>query len=130
MLARRLVALLLAATVGVAACGSSSDTSSDSATVDGAEVAVGDAPLPGDGVGSIGDAVQVAVGAPGDAGDAACTIDQQTLQSAADAYELLNGAVPTSQQELVDAQLIRELSVRFDVNADGIIVPAPGSPCA
>ncbi len=34
------------------------------------------------------------------------------------------------QQELVDAQLIRELSVRFDVNADGVIVPAPGSPCA
>ena len=67
--------------------------------------------------------------APGDAGDAACTLDRQTLQSAVDTYELLNGALPTSQQDLLDAQMIRELSVRFEVSTGGDIVPAPGSPC-
>lgn len=128
---RRFAVFVLAATAALAACGSSDDADSTgaSATVDSAEVAVGDAPLPGDGVGSIGDAVEVAADAPGDAGDAACTLDRQTLQSAVDTYELLNGALPTSQQDLLDAQMIRELSVRFEVSTGGDIVPAPGSPC-
>jgi hypothetical protein len=131
MSSRRFAALVLALTAALAACGSSGDANGAdaSATLD-SEVAVGAAPLPGDGVGSIGDAVEVAAGAPGKADDAACTLDQQTLQSAVDTYELLNGALPTSQQELLDAQMIRELSVRFEVSAEGVIVPAPGSPCA
>ena len=132
---RRLVALALVAVAALAACGSSGDTDSGSAsaTVDGAVVAVGAAPAPvaapGDGVGSIGDAVEVMAGAPGDASAAACTVDRQTLESAVETYELLNGALPASQQELLDAQMIRELSVRYEVSPDGALVPAPGSPC-
>ena len=133
---RRFAALVLVV-VALAACGSSSgsDTSSDGATVDGDEVAVGEAPAPvttpasGDGVGSIGDAVEVAAGAPDDASAAACTIDRQTLESAVETYELLNGALPATQQELLDAQMIREPSVRYEITADGAVVPAPGSPC-
>ena len=132
---RRFAALVLATVATLAACGSSgdADTSSASATVDGAVVAVGDAPAPapapGDGVGSIGDAVEVAAGAPGDAAAAACTVDRQTLDTAVETYELLNGALPTSQQELLDAQMIREMSVRYEISAEGVVVPAPGSPC-
>ena len=132
---RRFAALVLATVATLAACGSSgdADTSSASATVDGAVVAVGDAPAPapapGDGVGSIGDAVEVAAGAPGDAEAAACTVDRQTLDTAVETYELLNGALPTSQQELLDAQMIREMSVRYEISPEGVVVPAPGSPC-
>lgn len=137
MLTRRFAALLLATTIAAAACGSSGDSDTSSGTLDGDVVAVGDAPLPGDdpapapgdGVGSIGDAVEVAAGAPGDAADAACTVDRQTLELAVETYELLNGALPSTQQELLDAQMIRELSVRFELDADGSVVPAPGSPC-
>lgn len=131
MSSRRFAALVLAAAAALTACGSSSDADSTaaSATIDGADVAVGAAPLPGDGVGSIGDAVEVAVGALDDAAAVACTVDLQTLQSAVDTYEVLNGTLPTSQRELLDAQMIRELSVRFDVSAEGVVVPAPGSPC-
>ena len=139
MSSRRSTAALIAAVLALAACGASSDGDTDSgdATAEGAEVAVGAAPAPlpatapaaGDGVGSIGDAVEVAAGAPGEASDAACTIDRQTLESAVETYELLNGALPTTQQELLDAQMIRELSVRYDVTADGTVVPAAGSPC-
>ena len=138
MLQRRFAALVLAV-AALAACGSSNDsgTGSGEATVDGAEVAVGDAPAPppatapaaGDGVGSLGDAVEVAAGAPGEASDTACTIDRQTLESAVETYELLNGALPTTQQDLLDAQMIRELSVRYEVTADGAVVPGTGSPC-
>ena len=140
MPSRRSTAALVAALLALAACGSSdgSDTDSGGATVEGAEVAVGAAPAPapatapdaGDGVGSIGDAVEVAAGAPGEASDAACTVDRQTLESAVETYELLNGALPATQQELLDAQIIRELSVRYDITAAGAVVPAAGSPCA
>jgi len=127
----RFAALLLAATAAISACGSSDDADPgiSSATVDGDAVAVGVAPLPGDGVGSIGDAVEVAAGAPGEAADAACTIDRQTLELAVETYGLLNGAMPTSQQDLIDAQMIRELSVRFELDADGAVIPSPDSPC-
>ena len=138
---RRFAVLVLVVVATLAACGSSSDSDSDSgsdsgaatgavsATVDGDVVAVGPAPVPGDGVGSLGDAVEVAAGAPGQAADAACTIDRQTLQSAVETYQLLNGSLPTSEQELVDAQMIREPSERFEITADGAVIGAPGSPC-
>ena len=131
---RRPAALLIATVLALAACGSSgqSDSGNASANADGEVVAVGDAPAPvaaGDGVGSVGDAIEVAAGAPGEAGVAACTVDLQTLQLAVETYELLNGAVPTSQQELVDAELIRERSVNFEITPEGAVVPGPGSPC-
>ena len=128
---RRFAALVLAVAT-LAACGSSgdSDTGAASATVDGDAVAVGAAPVPGGGVGGLGDAMEIAAGAPDQAAEAACTIDRRTLESAVEAYEVLNGALPTSQQDLVDAQTIREPSVRFEVAADGAAIAAPGSPCS
>ena len=128
---RGVTTLVLAATAVLAACGSSSgsDSGSDSAIIDGDVVAIGAAPLPGDGVGSLGDAVEVAAEAPEDASGTACTVDRQTLELAAETYELLNSTAPTSQQDLLDAQMILEPSARFMIDADGAVVPAPGSPC-
>lgn len=134
---RRFVGLLLAVVATVAACGSSgdSDTGTASATVDGDVVAVGPAPapLPGDGdavgAGSLGDAMAVAAGAPDQAAAAACAVDRQTLEIAVETYGLLEGSLPTSQQDLVDAQMIRELSPNFEVGTDGVVITAPGSPC-
>jgi hypothetical protein len=128
---RRFVAFLIAV-AALAACGSSSDPAGGarSATVDGDAVAVGAAPLPGGAAGSLGDAVAVAAAAPGKASDAACTLDRQMLESAVEAYALLNGQPPASQQELLDSQMIRDLSERFDVSAEGAVVPAPAGPCS
>lgn len=128
----RLIALFVASTVAFAACGSSSesDSAAGSATVDGDVVAVGTAPLPAAGGGGIAGALEVAVGALGEADDVACTVDRQTLAAAVESYEILNGALPTSQQDLLDAQMIREWSVRFEISAEGAVVAAPGSPCS
>lgn len=130
---RRFAALVLAAVATLAACGSSddSDTGAASAAVDGDVVAVGPAPVPGDGdgVGSLGEAMEVVAAASGQAADEACAIDRQTLETAVEAYELLNGSLPANQQELLDAQMIREPSERFDVTSDGAVIPVPGSPC-
>jgi len=129
---RRFLVLVATATVTLAACGSSggSDSEAGSATVDGNVVAVGSAQMPGGGGGGgIGDAIEVAAAAPGEASDVACTVDRQTLELAIQSYEILNGALPKSQQDLLDAQMISELSVRFEISGDGTVVPAPGSPC-
>ena len=134
MTSRRFAAIVLIAVTTLAGCGSSNDAdSAPSANVDGDVVSVGVAPAPpapGGSAGSLGDAVEVAAGAIGDADVAACSVDLQTIQAAVEAYELLNGALPTSQQELVDAQLIREPSVRFEINSEGAVVASPGSPCS
>jgi hypothetical protein len=130
---RRLAAIVLIAVAPLAGCGSSNDAGTAStASVDGAVVDVGAAPAPppSGGAGSIGDAVEVAAGALGNADVAACTTDQQTLQAAVEAYELLNGALPTGQQDLVDTQLLREASVRFEISPEGDVVASPGSPCS
>lgn len=128
---RSLAVVLVAATAALAACGSSGDSATDgeSTTVDGASVAVGAAPLPGGAAGSLGDVVEIVAAAPGDASGAACDVDRRALELAAETYELLIGSMPTNQQELLDAQIIRELSVRFEIGADGTVVPAPASPC-
>jgi hypothetical protein len=132
MSTRAVSTLVLATTVVLAACGSSSGSKSaaESANDEGNVVAVGAAPLPGDATGSVGDAVRIAAEAPGDASAAACTVDRQTLGLAADAYELLNGAAATSQQDLLDAQMILEPSPWFSIDVDGSVVPASGSPCS
>ena len=134
---RRFAVIVSIAGATLAGCGSSDDTDTGaaSASVDGDLVGVGAAPAPpapgdDDGAGSIGDAVEVAAGALGDADVAACSVDHETIQTAVEAYELLNGALPASQQELVDAQLIREPSVRFEISPDGVVVASPGSPCS
>jgi hypothetical protein len=135
---RRLAAIVLIAVATLAGCGSSNDPdTAASASLDGDVVGVGAAPAPappapsdGDGAGGIAGAVEVAAGALGDADVAACSVDHQTIQTAVEAYELLNGALPTSQQELVDAQLMREPSVRFEISPEGAVVASPGSPCS
>jgi len=131
MSTRAFATLVLVASSLLAACGSSgdADTGAEPADVDGTVVAVGGAPLPDDGVGSLGDAVEVAAGASDDAGVAACAVDRQTLELATEAYEMLNGALATSQQDLLDAQMILERSPRFVIDAAGAVTPAPGSPC-
>ena len=131
---RRSAVAILVAVFMLAACGSSGDTDTNatSANLDGDVVAVGAAPPPAppsDGGGGISGAIEVMAQAPGEADIAACDIDQQTLQTAIETYEILNGALPTSQQDLLDAQMIRELSVRFEITPDGGLVPGPGSPC-
>jgi hypothetical protein len=134
---RRFAVIVSIAVAALAGCASSNNAdSAASASVDGDVVGVGAAPAPappppadGGGAGSLGDAVEVAAGALGDADVAACSVDHQTIQTAVDAYELLNGALPASQQELLDAQLIREPSVRFEISPEGAVVAAPGSPC-
>jgi len=128
---RHFIALLIAVTAAVAACGSSSDSDpgASSATVDGTVVAVGAAPLPGDAVGSISDAVEVAAGAPAQANAAACDIERQTIGLAVDAFYATTGADPTSEQDLVDAGILQDVMVGWDLAADGSIVPAPGGAC-
>jgi len=136
MPSRRFAAIALIAVATLAGCGSSDDAdTAASASVDGDVVGVGVAPAPpapgdGDAAGGIAGAVEVAAGALGDADVAACSVDHQTIQTAVEAYELLNGALPASQQELVDAQLIREPSVRFEISPEGAVVASPGSPCS
>ena len=134
---RRFAVIVSIAVATLAGCASSNDAdTAASASVDGDVVGVGAAPAPappapadGGGAGGLGDAVEVAAGALGDADVAACTVDHQTIQTAVEAYELLNGAPPASQQELVDAQLIREPSLRFEISPEGAVVASPGSPC-
>jgi len=128
---RRLVVLLVTVTSALAACGSSGDSDSvaGSATVDGAMVAVGAAPVPGDAVGaapvpgdavgSISDAVEVAAGAPAQANAAACDVDRQTIGT----------ADPTSEQDLVDAGILQAVMAGWDLASDGSIVPAPDGAC-
>jgi hypothetical protein len=135
---RRFVVIISIAVSALAGCGSSNDAdTAASASVDGDVVGVGAAPAPtppaaadGGSAGGIGAAVEVAAGALGDADVAGCSVDHETIQTAVEAYELLNGELPASQQELVDAQLIREPSVRFEIGPDGAVVASPGSPCA
>jgi hypothetical protein len=130
---RRPILVLAVALVGFgAACGSSETASSETVgarSTPSETVIAADATAPPAQVGSIGDAIAVAAGAPAKAQDAACVVDLQTLQAASELYLALNGALPTSQAELIDAQLIKEVSVRFEISAEGDIVPAPGSPC-
>ena len=119
MRSRLAMGLLLGAAVVMSACGAASDDSASVATTPAAQ----------DGVGSLGDAVEVMAGAPAQADGAACDVDRQTLEIAVEAFYALNGSLPTSQSDLVEGQLVKELSPRFDISADGAVVPSATSPC-
>jgi hypothetical protein len=58
-----------------------------------------------------------------------CTTERTTLQTAIDAYTMLEGAPPTDEADLVTAGYLREASSMFDIDAAGTIVAAPGSAC-
>jgi hypothetical protein len=131
-------ALILGLALLVAACGSSSNDAGSNDAGDSASptnvpatsaVVAPSSSAPAGQIGSIGDAVEVAAGAPAQANDAACVADRQTLEAAAEMYLTLNGVEPASQNDLLDAGLIKELSPRFEITPDGVLVPAPGSPC-
>jgi hypothetical protein len=56
--------------------------------------------------------------------ETSCAADLKTLQTAWEAYYAINGTPPTSQQDLVDAGLIRNLSEGFDlVGTEFVAVP-------
>ena len=75
-------------------------------------------------------AVEVAAGAPAAASDAGCVLDRSALAAAIEVFIALEGEPPTSEQDLVDAQMIAEPTDSYDVDVDGEIVAEPGSPCA
>jgi hypothetical protein len=121
---RPLIGLLVGATlVAGSACG-------------GAEPAPAAVPTPvaattePDRVGSIGDAVEVAAGAPGGAGAAACASTEQTLTAAVELFLALEGSTPADQRALVEAGFVREASPWFEITADGAVVPDSAGPCA
>ncbi len=126
MFRRSVVVVVIGAATLLSACGS---TSGDSAAGAGDANATVDTASADGKVGSIGDAIEVAAGAPAKAEAAACDIDRQTLESATEIYLALNGTLPQSQSALVDAKLVKELSPRFEITPEGVIVPAPGGPC-
>jgi hypothetical protein len=54
-----------------------------------------------------------------------CAADLKTLQTAWEAYYAVNGVPPASEQDLVDAGLIRQLSDGFDlVGTEFVAVPS------
>lgn len=106
-----LLAFIACAAV-VSSCGSSSTDSASPAQV-----------------GSIGDAVEVAVEGLAGADAAACDLDHRTLVDASEMYLALNGSLPATQDVLVEARILTEPSARFEITTDGAIVPSPGSPC-
>ena len=74
--------------------------------------------------------MEVAASAPAAASSAGCDLDRSTLTTAIELFVALNGEPPTSEQELVDVQMIVEPTENYDIDADGDIVAPPGSPCA
>jgi hypothetical protein len=75
-------------------------------------------------------AMEVAASAPAAASSAACDLDRSTLTTAIELFVALNGEPPTSEQDLLDAQMIVEPTENYDIDADGQIVAPAGSPCA
>jgi hypothetical protein len=110
--------VVIAATGALSACGS------DGATTDDATATAAT-----DGVGSIGDAIEVAIEAPGRAGSATCDIERNTLATAVDAFYAMNGVDPVSEDELIAAQILRDPIEGYDLDENGSIVPAPTGPC-
>ena len=113
----------------LSACGSSSADTTDAAAaqpIGGVESPPATTAAP---TGGIAGAVQVAVGALQGADAVACDADLRALQDASELYLALNGSLPPTQNALVEAQILSERSTLFEIDADGAIVPAPGSPC-
>jgi len=61
--------------------------------------------------------------------DDECVVDRRTLEVTVELYRDRFGVVPASEQDLVDASILRNLSENFDVTADGRVVPSPDGAC-
>jgi hypothetical protein len=134
MLRRSAIVFIMSFTALAAGCGSS-DTSSSAATTPVASapvetVAVGVPPTTAQAqTGGIGDAIQVAVGGIDDATNAACDTTRRTFEVASEAFYIMNGSLPTSQAELVEADILREPSTDFQIAPDGSIQPIASGRC-
>lgn len=64
----------------------------------------------------------------GNAPAVACLTELQTVELAVTSYELLEGAKPTTEAELIPNYLRAE-SELFDISPTGEVIPAPGSGC-
>jgi hypothetical protein len=62
------------------------------------------------------------------ASDMACVQARADLQKALEAYDILNGGMPVDEAALVPDYL-REPSKLMDMDAQGNVIPAPGSGC-
>ena len=102
MAARRGVPVLLIASAALAACGS--DT-------------------PGPAV-----MVEPGITAMQQAQPLTCDADRHTLETAIEAYTMVNGSPPANEAALVPSMLRSELDT-FDMAPDGSVLVAPGSPC-
>ena len=60
---------------------------------------------------------------------AACTQERSTIQKAVEAYMLLNPDTPVTEQAMVDAGILHQVSVLMDGAADGTVSAAPGTVC-
>lgn len=61
---------------------------------------------------------------------AACTTERSTIETAVEAYTLLNPDKPVTEAALVSDHFIREQSQLMDVTAAGAVVAAPASVCS
>ena len=59
----------------------------------------------------------------------ACNADKKTLQTATEAYFAQKGGTVVSEQALVDAKLMVDLSTNFDVSAAGVVSAYAGGKC-
>lgn len=127
MVRRPFLLAVIAVASMLSVCGSSSgDSAGDQVAGADASAVTTDPPAE---PGGIGGAVQVAVEGLAGADAAACDLDHRMLEDASQLYLALNGSLPATQDALVEAQILTEPSARFEITADGAIVPAPGSPC-
>ena len=61
---------------------------------------------------------------------AACVAERSTIQSAVQAYTLMNPDVPVSESAMVAAGFIHSESALMDISPTGVVSPAPGTVCA
>ena len=111
-----IIAMLIASPLFVA-CGSSGDDSDSATTVAG-----------GSSGGGIAGALVAGAGGIDDASSASCDINRQVLENAVLAFQAVNGADPTTQDELV-GQFVVEPVPAFEIAPDGTVQPLPDGPC-
>lgn len=64
-----------------------------------------------------------------DVSEVACRNDRDVVTAAVEAYVLLTPPTPVDEATLVEERFLREASAWYDVEPDGVVVAAPGSPC-